>query len=94
MPVIVSATPAFVREAAAAGLSDMVCDTRADWDRTLDKYIGDSQARQEAGRRGRDYAERQFGEETLAGRWDDVLCSVMDQPPKSSEPLELSAIQV
>jgi glycosyltransferase involved in cell wall biosynthesis len=91
MPVVVSATPAYVREMSAAGLSEMACQNAAEWEAALDKYIRDSDARREAGRRGRDYAEREFGEEALARRWDEVLRSVMDVPARQAEPEGLSA---
>jgi glycosyltransferase involved in cell wall biosynthesis len=91
LPVVVSATPAYVRETSAAGLADMACQNDAEWDAALDKYIRDSDARREAGRRGRDRAEREFGEEALAQRWDEALRLVMDMPARQADPVELSA---
>lgn len=75
MPVVVSATPAYVRATQAAGLPDMACSGAEEWKRVLRKYMNDEDARREAGQRGREYAEREFGEEVLAGRWDAVLDS-------------------
>jgi hypothetical protein len=60
MPVLTSATPAYRRAMAAAGL-DMICETPADWQAKLQR-LADASAEELArlGRQGRDYAGRAY----------------------------------
>ena len=75
LPVVTSATPAYRRTMAAAGL-DMTCRTDEDWTRMLERYMDDEVARCAAGQRGREYASRTYTEENLLRRWGDVFSSV------------------
>jgi hypothetical protein len=76
MPVLTSATPAYVRMQEAAGLGRFACKTPADWRAALEELIGDEAGRREAGTRGRDYVTRRLNSATLLEAWDRVLSSV------------------
>jgi len=75
MPVIASATPAYKRAMAAAGL-DMTCDDASSWERMLERYIADRKAREVAARRGCAFVEVAHSESRLVEQWDAVLASV------------------
>lgn len=76
VPAITSATPAYVEAMRGAGL-DMACAGPEDWARTIEQAIENEELRREAGTRGREYAEREHGEERLLERWDAVFESVL-----------------
>lgn len=75
MPAVVSATPAYQRAMRGAGL-DMCCRDLQDWEQVLERYMGDEKLREEAGRRGLQFVERDHNEERLLSSWDAVLESV------------------
>jgi hypothetical protein len=75
LPVVTSATPAYVRTMAAAGL-DMTCRTDADWMRQLERAMDDEALRRDAGERGRAFACREYTVENLLARWDAVFASL------------------
>lgn len=75
LPVIASASPAYARAMAAAGL-DLTCANSDDWYIKLENLIADEAARANAGRRGRDYAESHFSEAQLLARWDAVFATL------------------
>lgn len=75
MPVLTSATPAYVRAMNAAGV-DMTCSNPLDWERLLQRYIVDRDAREAAARRGYAYAVEAHSEERLLERWDALFESV------------------
>jgi glycosyltransferase involved in cell wall biosynthesis len=75
LPVVTSATPAYLRTMGAAGL-DMACRTDEEWTRTLERCMDDEAARRDAGRRGHEYAVKTFAVESLLRRWDDAFSSV------------------
>ena len=72
MPTVTSSTPAYVRAMAGAG-QDLHCDTDAAWTAALLRLIEDREAREEAGRTGRAFAEQKHGEERLLAAWDGVF---------------------
>lgn len=76
VPTIASASPAYARAMAAAGL-DLVCKSDDDWCRTLEKIIGNETARADAGVRGRHYAETHFSEAQLLARWDALFATLL-----------------
>jgi glycosyltransferase involved in cell wall biosynthesis len=76
VPTIVSATPAYSRAMAGAGLS-MACRDAEEWRETLEKYMDDEEARRDAGRRGRDFVEANHGQERLLAQWDELFQSVL-----------------
>jgi glycosyltransferase involved in cell wall biosynthesis len=75
LPTIASATPSYLRAMDAAGL-DMACATDDEWLEKLEAYGSTETARRDAGRQGRDYAEREFATEKILARWDAVLGSL------------------
>jgi glycosyltransferase involved in cell wall biosynthesis len=75
MPVVTSASPAYVRAMHGAGLN-FVANSEADWLDLLERLLGDEAARREAGSLGKAYTERAFNEERLLARWDAVFASV------------------
>jgi hypothetical protein len=87
MPVVTSATPAYIRMQQAAGLSRFVCANTQDWVSALKLMIDDEEARREAGVRGRNFATRVLNTQTLLHAWDRVLASVgIDLPRQLSGP--------
>ena len=75
MPVVTSASPAYLRAMAGAGL-DLACKDYNDWQLKLEHLIKNQSARENAGRRGRAYAESHFSEEQILARWDAVFASL------------------
>lgn len=76
VPTVASATKAYVRTMRECRL-EMTCKSAEDWRRMLERYMEDEAARREAGERGREFAEREYGEEKLLGQWDAVFASVL-----------------
>ncbi|MBI4489151.1 MAG: hypothetical protein HY694_08695 [Deltaproteobacteria bacterium] len=76
LPAVVSATPAHERAMLQCGL-DMACRTQQDWQETLERYIVDQSARQEAGERGKAFADTHYSEERILARWDRLFTSVL-----------------
>ncbi len=75
LPVVVSATPAYLRAMQRCGLP-MACRTKGEWLETLEKYINDKKARSDAGVRGRVFSENYYSEEKTLALWDEVFRSV------------------
>ena len=76
MPVVVSATPAYTRAMQRCGLP-MACQTKSEWLEVLEKYMGDEEARRQAGERGRIFAESHYSEDKISACWDEVFRSIM-----------------
>ena len=80
MPVLTSATPAYERAMAAAGL-DMICRDATDWDASLAAMIGASAAELGAiGRRGRAFALEAYSTAEFQARFDAVFTAVGFDP--------------
>ena len=75
MPVVTSATPAYVRAMRGAG-QDLHCASEESWVEVLGRLIEDAEARERAGRGGRTFAELEYGDERLINAWDRVLDSL------------------
>lgn len=75
MPVVTSATPAYLRAMSAAGL-DMACSGEAAWERVLEYHILDRDARELAARRGQEFVESAHSERRLVEQWDAAFTSV------------------
>ena len=75
MPVVTSATPAYIRAMSEAG-QVLTCRTDAEWTEKLEQLILDEQARREAGEGGRKYALCRFDEAQIHSQWDAVFRSV------------------
>ena len=76
MPTLTSATPAYERAMAKAGLP-MICHDDSEWLSKLEKYITDETARRTAGVAGRALAEADYGEEIILQKWDKLLNSLI-----------------
>lgn len=75
MPVVTSATPAYMRAMQAAGIN-LTAKDEADWLAALERLLGDEEARREAGTLGKAYVDREFSEANLLGRWDALFDSL------------------
>ena len=76
MPAVVSQNPAHERAMGGAGLS-MACQTQQDWIETLEKHITNESARRDAAQKGRQFAEKYYGEDIVLSQWDKVINSVL-----------------
>jgi hypothetical protein len=83
MPVLTSATPAYVRAMSAAGLS-MTCATNEEWAVALEVFITDELKRRVAGECGLRFVEVQYSEVELLRKWDAVFQSVFPLPSDMS----------
>jgi len=72
MPVVTSASPAYVRTMQAAGMKAYAKD-EADWLNKMESLISNQEERRQAGIIGKKYADREFSEETLLSKWDEVF---------------------
>jgi hypothetical protein len=72
MPTVTSSTPAYVRAMEAAG-QDLHCGSEDDGAATLLRLIEHQDARAEAARTGRAFAEREYGDDRLLAAWDAVF---------------------
>lgn len=72
LPVVTSATPAYLRVMAAAG-QQLACRNGPEWTATLMRLVEDRAARERAGVEGRAFAEDAYGEERLLSAWDEVF---------------------
>lgn len=75
MPVVTSASPAYVRAMQAAGM-DLVAKDESDWLVKIERLLRDEAARREAGTLGKVYVNHEFSEASLLARWDAVFASL------------------
>lgn len=83
VPVVTSATPAYVRVMDAAG-QHWHCRDDDDWRAALTRLIVDQDAREEAGRGGHAFAEREYSDERLLAKWDRMFESLPARAPGAS----------
>jgi hypothetical protein len=76
MPVVCSATPAYRRATAAAGIPQLVCKDPSEWFTTLRQMISSEEARRSAAESGQRYANIEWSEASLIRRWDDGMASL------------------
>ncbi len=76
LPVVCSATPAYVRAMNAAGAPNLACATPDEWLAALRQLALSEQARRAAGQAGREHANRVWNEDAVLACWDRVLESV------------------
>ncbi len=76
MPVLTSATPAHVRAMKQSGVN-MACATQHDWIAALEHLAAHEQARENAGQRGKAFAEAYHNEERMLSLWDDAFRSIL-----------------
>ena len=77
LPTVVSATPAYQRVMDQCGLA-MTCRTQNEWFNILEKYMMDENLRKEAGQKGKAFLEKNYSEETMLSKWDDLFASVLN----------------
>lgn len=75
MPVITSATPAYKRVMDAAG-ERLYCVSEGEWLDALKRLAERQEAREQAGRSGRAFADSEYADERLLAKWDAVLKSL------------------
>ena len=76
MPVVTSATPAYVSMQKAGGLERFACRNTADWIVGLTVLMNSESARRDAGARGHAYVNSYLNVPTLLSQWDHVLDSL------------------
>lgn len=76
VPTVTSATPAYERAMAKAGLR-MACHDEIEWFDTLEKYMTDEAARRSAGLAGKSLAASDYGEEVILRKWDKLFSSIL-----------------
>lgn len=76
LPVVTSATPAYRRVMAAAGL-DLTCTTSADWLGRLEELGNNVTAREDAAQRGQSYVAENHSPERLVAGWDRVISDAL-----------------
>lgn len=76
LPVLASATPAYLRAMAAAGTPELSCASESEWYEALTRAIDDVALRRDAGARGRTHAESHHSVAQLFGRWDALMASL------------------
>lgn len=77
VPTLCSATPAYRRAVKASG-SGAACELPEEWLAQLRHFMSDEDARRDAGRRGRAFAESHHSEDQLLARWDTLMGSLVD----------------
>ena len=75
MPVVVSATPAYLRAMNEAGVS-LACKDNQEWAKRLEEIICDEEVRRSAGEGGKAYVSKHFSEVMILDRWDNVFRSI------------------
>lgn len=76
MPVVTSATPAYLRAMKGAGIQDMACRNQKEWLNSIELMMDDEVLRRDAGTMGKNYAESFYSEDVLLARWDAVFSSL------------------
>lgn len=77
VPTLTSASPAYRRAMAAAGLDDMACADATEWAQALRRYGADADLRRDASAKGVAYVEAEHGHDHLLARWDELFASVL-----------------
>ncbi|MHB1261337.1 MAG: glycosyltransferase family protein [Thermoplasmatota archaeon] len=75
VPVLASATPAYSRAMAEAGV-DGACADEDDWRDGLEAMLHDAAARRLAGQRGRSFAQARHSPAATFARWDAMFASL------------------
>jgi glycosyltransferase involved in cell wall biosynthesis len=77
MPTVVSATPAYLRTMAAAGIEGMACQDANDWEAVLERMLGDEGTRRDVATVGRRYVEANYSRDTVLSRWDQLFAELL-----------------
>jgi glycosyltransferase involved in cell wall biosynthesis len=83
LPVVASASPAYVRAMGAAGLS-LTCRTIDEWVPVLESLMADEARRTRAAEAGHSFVLRDHSEQRLLEKWDRVMTSVALTPTKDA----------
>ena len=75
MPVVTSATPAYVRTMREAGLS-LFCKNSSEWVNEIEKLLLNEGCRRDTGRKGLDYVTKYHSKDKLIEKWDHIFQSV------------------
>ena len=76
MPVVTSATPAYRRAMQAAQTPKLACENKSQWLDALERMMSNKAAREDAAKRGRLQAEKEYGSAELIARWDAVFAAL------------------
>lgn len=76
MPVVTTATPAYLQMQEEAGLGEFACATDAGWRAALERLVNDEVLRRQSGERGHAYVTEQLSTDKLLERWDAVFASL------------------
>lgn len=76
MPVVVAATPAYLRAMADVGTPQLACATESQWLSTFGEMLSDESVRRNAALRGREHAENAHGPGAVLSRWDALFASL------------------
>ena len=76
MPVVTSATPAYERAMRSAGLDRFTCKSADEWLVAITTMINDEAVRRNAGLRGKQVADGEYGRDSMLARWDSVFASL------------------
>ena len=76
MPVVTSATPAFLRVMEAVGSKDLACKGEKEWLTAIERMMDDETLRHDVGQAGKGYADSFCSEEVLLARWDAIFSSI------------------
>jgi glycosyltransferase involved in cell wall biosynthesis len=76
VPTLTSATPAYRRAMALAGL-DMACENMEQFRSRLDSFAADRSLREAAGQRGLEVVREHYSAAAMLGKWDHVFESIL-----------------
>ena len=77
LPCLTSASPAYSRVAAKAGVS-AVCETSQEWSTNFSRILGDPEFAKDEIVKGQDYLRENHNRTVLLQKWDSVFESVLD----------------
>ncbi len=75
MPVVTSATPAYVRTMGEAGLS-LSCKNSSTWVKKVEKLLLSEESRRESGEKGYEYVTNYHSKDKLVEKWDSIFQSI------------------
>jgi glycosyltransferase involved in cell wall biosynthesis len=76
IPVITSATPAYMSAMDGAKIKGFTCSDELQWVNKLIEVIQDETCRREVGAQGRLYSEVQYSKPSIIKKWDTVFSSI------------------
>ena len=76
MPVVASATPAYLRAMEAVGSEDLACEGDKEWLTAIERMMDDETLRHDVGQAGKEYTDSFYSEEVMLARWDAMFSSI------------------